>query len=400
MKLHIFSGTSEGRELCAFLSHRGVQAETYNATPYSGQYAKPMKGISVHTGRLDEEGMTALFNPGDLVIDATHPYAATATRNLKTACRNTGAEYWRLVRPETGFAGLDTVSNMADAAGWLNDRIGRALITTGSRELETFTSVKDFQERLYVRVLPDSGVLRKCEELGFTGKHIIAMQGPFSHEMNVALIHSIGAKYLVTKDAGGRGGFPEKLSAAKETGAHVLVITRPTVEQGMNLAQIKHKLSKRFGLKAETDAERRFPLFVSLRGRRCIVFGAGKIAERRVEALKSFGAKVSIIAPESRSELTPDMRRGYETGDLEGVFLAVAATDSRETNRRIGDDCRGKNIPCSVADSAEESSFFFPAVCKSRELTAGIVSKGVSHRKTAYAAKRIREILEEIDGTD
>ena len=126
------------------------------------------------------------------------------------------------------------------------------------------------------------------------------------------------------------------------------------------------------------------------------MFGAGKIAARRAAVLRRFGACVTVTAPEKRAEIEINLCRGYEKSDLSGAFLAVAATDDRAVNHRIAADCAFLGIPVSVADSAEKSTFFFPAVCEGAELTAGVVSRGTSHAKTAEAARRIRRVLEEM----
>ncbi len=396
MKLHIFSGTKEGRELCGFASENGIPAEAYVATEYGRGPLGSMKGINVNVGRMDAEDMSRVLGPDALVIDATHPYAAEATQNIRKACEKTGAEYWRLKRPALNCGDVETVPDLQSAAVWLNAHPGRVLVTTGSKGLEAFTTVEGYRERVFVRVLPGSEVLRRCESLGFPGRNIIAMQGPFSHGMNVECIKSTGADFLITKDTGEEGGFRTKLSAAKETGTRVVVVSRPTDEDGMTLKETLAALSRRCG----AGAKKRFPVFVSLEGEKCVVFGAGNIACRRAGVLKRFGAGVKVIAPESRSELIPDEARGYEESDLEGAFLVVAATDNREANHRIGEGCAKRGVLCSVADSAEESTFFFPAICEGEELTVGVVSSGKSHNKTAGAAKRIRGILEEIDGKD
>ncbi len=396
MKLHIFSGTKEGRELCGFASENRIPAEAYVVTEYGRGPLEVMKGINVHVGRMDAEEMARRLDMDALVIDATHPYAAEATQNIRKACEKTGAEYWRLKRPALDCGDVETVPDLQSAAAWINAHPGRVLVTTGSKGLEAFTTVEGYRERVFVRVLPDSEVLRRCEKLGFPGRNIIAMQGPFSHGMNVESIKSTGADFIITKDTGEEGGFRTKISAAQETGARVLVVSRPVDVAGMTLKEITASLSRRCGI----GPKRRFPLFVSLDGEKCVVFGAGKIALRRVGVLKRFGAKVKVIAPESRSELVPDELRGYEESDLEGAFLVIAAADNRDVNHRIGEDCAKRGILCSVADRAEESTFFFPAICVGEELTVGVASNGKSHHKTAGAAKRIRGILEEIDGED
>ena len=401
MKLRIFSGTSEGHALCRFLSARGARAAVYVATDYGAAVMEPMDGITVHEGRLDMPALTALFDADTLVIDVTHPYAAQVSDNLRAACAAAGARYERLLRPRTAGAGVVTVPDTASAVAWLAEHPGRVLLTTGSKELDAYTALADWRERLFVRVLPSVEVMKKCAALGMSGAHILAMQGPFSKELNAALLRQTGASILVTKDTGKNGGFAEKLDAARETGAAVLVIARPCEEQGRTLGEMCAFLSDVLELPplpAENGEELpRFPLFVSLAGKKCAVFGAGSIAARRVAVLRQFGAEVSVIAPEDRAGIGLTHRRGYEKSDLSGVFLAVAATDVREVNRRIAADCAACGIPCSVADSAAESTFFFPAVCLGGGLSAGVVSHGTAHRKTAAAARRIRAVLEEYD---
>lgn len=143
----------------------------------------------------------------------------------------------------------------------------------------------------------------------------------------------------------------------------------------------------------------RFPLFIDLKGKKAVVVGGGKIAMRRVGVLLSFGADVTIIAPECESvpEGADFLNRPYEEGDLAGAFLAVAATNCREVNFQVGQEAKKAGIFVSVADRKEESTFFFPAICAGSGLVSGIVSQGEEHKKTAAAARKIRTILEELE---
>ena len=140
----------------------------------------------------------------------------------------------------------------------------------------------------------------------------------------------------------------------------------------------------------------RFPLFVDLNGKKAVVVGGGTIALRRVNVLLSFGAQVTIIAPECSN--VPNgvtfLKRPYLSGDLAGAFLAVAATDCRAVNHQVGQEAAAAGIFVSVADRKEESTFFFPAICTGSGLVAGVVSQGEAHRKTAAAAQKIRTVLE------
>ncbi len=142
-----------------------------------------------------------------------------------------------------------------------------------------------------------------------------------------------------------------------------------------------------------------FPLFLNLKGKRVVLVGGGTIASRRINVLRQFGCDLTVISPQLK--LTADwftwLPRTYRAGDLEGAFLAIAATDDREVNRAIGEEARRRNILVSVADCMEECSFFFPAICTGGGVVAGVVSSGKSHRKTAVAAKKIRMVLEELE---
>ena len=142
----------------------------------------------------------------------------------------------------------------------------------------------------------------------------------------------------------------------------------------------------------------RFPLFISLQDRPVTVIGGGTVAQRRVRVLCQFGASVTVIAPEClpMPEGVQILIRPYAPGDLDGAFLAVAATDSRQVNGQVAREAAQKRIPVSVADSPQESSFYFPAVCRGSGLVAGVVSQGTMHKKTARAARAIREILEDL----
>ena len=142
-----------------------------------------------------------------------------------------------------------------------------------------------------------------------------------------------------------------------------------------------------------------FPLFVDLSGKRCVVVGGGTIGARRAGVLARFGAEVTVISPAwtGGAEGVRWTPRPYAPGDLAGAFLAVAATDDRAVNRRVGEDAKALGIPVSVADRREECTFFFPAVCEGGGAVAGVVSQGgTDHHRAARAARAVRNALEEL----
>jgi len=119
-------------------------------------------------------------------------------------------------------------------------------ITTGSKELNPYLAVDNYQDRLYLRVLPAPEAIDKCLSLGFKSSHLICMQGPFSEKMNAAMLEHTRARYLVTKDTGKSGGLPEKLSAAQNANIKVLLISRPGTETGLTLAEACNFFKNKF----------------------------------------------------------------------------------------------------------------------------------------------------------
>ncbi len=295
MKMMIFSGTTEGHELCRFLSKNSVQAEVFVATEYGAAVMEPMDGITIHEGRLDEKEIAERLTSDTLLIDATHPYAAAVTDNLRAACAEAGARYERLLRPALPFENCEIVLDTAAAVDWLNAHPGRVLLTTGSKELEAYTAVQDYRERVFPRVLPTASVLEKCSVLGFPGAHIIAMQGPFSQAMNAALLREIGADILVTKDTGASGGFAEKVAAAKEVSAKVLVIARPREEQGRNQAEMQEFLTDLLDLQPE-KVQRTFTI---------IGAGMGTMDTLTGEAVRALETAEAVLATKRLAALSP-----------------------------------------------------------------------------------------------
>ena len=175
------------------------------------------------------------------VIDATHPYAVEVTENLKYAALQNGFEYIRIIREESSPAAgnVNRYADTAECAGSIDKLEGNILLTTGSKELGEYCShiSEETKTRTYVRVLPSAESLKICEENGIEPRHIIAMHGPFSEEMNEALIRQYDIKHLITKDSGTNGGFAEKLGAAEKCGAQLHVISRPVKEEGISVEE-------------------------------------------------------------------------------------------------------------------------------------------------------------------
>lgn len=246
----LFAGTSEGRELAELLTAQGIRVYACVATEYGETLLEERENLTVSAGRLDQAQMEALLTEREFhcLVDATHPYAAAVTENLYAACRNTGTEYLRLLRSESELPeACIHAETTAQAVELLGNIPGNILLTTGSKELSAYAALPDFAQRCYARVLPVEESIRACREAGLPASRIIAMQGPFSEEMNLAQLRACHAAVLVTKEAGPKGGFPEKARAAARGGATLLVIGRPPQKQGLTFPQVAALFARRFG---------------------------------------------------------------------------------------------------------------------------------------------------------
>jgi len=237
MKIVIFSGTTEGRELSRSLSALGAELVVCVATEYGSEEQGTLPGVTTRVGPLTAEEKRELLSDAALCVDATHPYATHVTASLREACRRTGCEYRRLLRAgsEIDAQGALCFDSAAQAAAYLKDTRGNILLATGAKELECYRELEP--ARLYPRILPSHGSLAACEALGIPHRNVIAMQGPFSRELNEALIRQYEIAWLVTKDGGAPGGFPEKAEAARAAGAGLIVLRRPA-ETGESFEEI------------------------------------------------------------------------------------------------------------------------------------------------------------------
>ena len=281
-KVCIFAGTTEARWLVELLSSQSVAVTACVATEYGETLLPEASSVTVRSGRIPVGEIIEMLSETkfDLVIDATHPYAASITESVARACAETGTDYLRLLREESDkVSDLTYVPNAEEAALFLSKTEGNILLTTGSKDLKIYSKVKGFTDRTYARVLPLDASLALCREAGVQPSHILAMQGPFSEEMDTAMLRAVSARWLVTKDGGEAGGFSAKVAAARKAGANVLVIGRPKQREGKSFSQVLEILERRFGFK--------FPQSVQIVG----------------------------IGPGSRDAMTQEVRRAIEEAD-------------------------------------------------------------------------------------
>lgn len=147
-----------------------------------------------------------------------------------------------------------------------------------------------------------------------------------------------------------------------------------------------------------------FPVFLDLKGKPCVVVGGGGVGERKARNLLKAGAVVKIIGP----ELTPSLMRlrekkkiahfsrPYRKGDLQGAFLAIAATDDRTTNERVFRHALEGRVLVNVVDDPAHSSFIVPSIVEKRDLLVAISTSG----RSPALAKMLRRKLEKEIGPE
>jgi precorrin-2 dehydrogenase / sirohydrochlorin ferrochelatase len=137
-----------------------------------------------------------------------------------------------------------------------------------------------------------------------------------------------------------------------------------------------------------------YPIFLDLSGRRCVVVGGGEVANRKTRKLLQARARVVVISPEIQPELESVAveihRRPYSEGDLEGAYLAFAATNVREVNAAVAREAKERGVPVNVADRPSEGDFALPSTLRRGRLQVAVSTGGAS----PTLARRIRGELE------
>ena len=140
-----------------------------------------------------------------------------------------------------------------------------------------------------------------------------------------------------------------------------------------------------------------YPVYLDLTDKLCLVIGGGTIAEDKIDKLKGFGAKISVISPDLTPSLEASAARGelewhpreYQKGDLHGVFLGIAATNRREVNESIFREAMELGVLMNVVDKPDQCSFIAPSVVKRGEVTLAISTGGASPALGPQAKGRV-----------
>lgn len=244
-KILLFAGTAEGRMVADFLRGTSVSLYVCAAAEHGAEFIQESKNVKVLSEPMDTSEIKYVIRKNGIkrVIDATHPLAREAAESIKKASKEMNVQYHRILRerddkePDAVY-----VETMDEAVAYLQQKEGHILIHTGSKELAKFTKLEHYKERCYARVQSTKESMAEGARLGFEGSHLIAMQGPFTALMNEAILRQSKAQYFVTTESGSTGGYLEKVSAAKKTGAKLVVVGRKAETEGQSVKSLCEEL--------------------------------------------------------------------------------------------------------------------------------------------------------------
>ncbi len=231
----VLSGTEDGKKIAERLFNSGKKFITSVATEYGKSIFERMGlGSVCIQGRLDRDNLERLIDEKNInmIVDATHPYAANVSINAIDACKTKNKKYVRFQRAKTTIPDSTLIRRVYDIDGAISicRELGkRIMLTTGFNNLKDFVVLQEDGIEIVARILPMAEHIKKCVEMGITASNIVALQGPFSFELNVALYSHFKIDTMVTKDSGKEGGVVEKVEAAIDNGINVVLVDRPQI---------------------------------------------------------------------------------------------------------------------------------------------------------------------------
>ena len=236
----LLSGTSEGRSLGARLRAEGLPFVASVTTPEARQLfagLHPVPEVLVTRFDADELGAFLQERQVDAILDATHPFAQYISETAMQAAAQAHIPYVRYERPSASMSNtaaesqdeqVITVPSIDIAVAACLERGSRVFLTTGTKTLPLFRQVMA-HKWLMARILPTVASLSQALQAGLSPAQILAMRGPFSEELERALLRQYRIDLLVTKDSGPAGGLDTKLQAAAALGVPTVVVSRPAL---------------------------------------------------------------------------------------------------------------------------------------------------------------------------
>ncbi len=252
MKIFLLGGTKDSINIIEFIKNNyDAYILTTTTTEYGAKLAREGGSDNTIARPLpkDEIKQIIVNENFDLLIDATHPFAAHITQTSTSIAHELKIPYIRFERPTTNLENVDTTHihyvDSFDGAGKLIEnkfKQGNVLHFAGANTMGEILKYVPV-ERFYPRILKVESSIEKCESLNVDPSHIIPMTGAATIEENLELIEKYDASVMITKESGDIGGVIEKIEAANEKNIAVIMIQRPKID-GLNKNNIVSNLEE------------------------------------------------------------------------------------------------------------------------------------------------------------
>lgn len=227
----IIGGTKDSREFIKNYKFKEKLIVT-TATEYGGKLLEEFK-VKVFCKKLTFLEMESFVKENEIskIVDLSHPYAVEVSKNAIDTAKKLNIDYIRFERKnlEIGSENILEFEKIEDIIEYIENVEDNILVTLGSNNIEKFKNLKNLNN-IYFRILPKWEMVKKAEDAGILPKNIVAMQGPFTYEMNVAMLKQLDIKYMVSKKGGDTGGELEKIEASNASGVKTILLVRPNIE--------------------------------------------------------------------------------------------------------------------------------------------------------------------------
>ncbi|MBR3771171.1 MAG: precorrin-6A/cobalt-precorrin-6A reductase, partial [Clostridium sp.] len=240
----VFSDTKEGHTLIKMLCEQDILVTAFIDKDCKERMLEPNSCLKIMKGRLSRKGIEDVLKKFTLVVDASSPIEPSTGNILRETCKNLSIPLLRMRQKMHSGHGI-CVYSMMQAVQYLDEHNGNVMLSIGTKDINKFAKITNYQDRVYARIAPRMEELLACNMAGFSGKQIIAMEGPVSAEMTHAQMKEYQVKYLVIKETDVNGDFLQDIEALCQSGEKLIVVKSPSTENGTSVEETL-KLAKQF----------------------------------------------------------------------------------------------------------------------------------------------------------
>ena len=228
----VIGGTKDSRDFLEKYTNFEKNIIVSTATEYGAKLLENLK-IKISSEKMDKVAMRNFIINNSIVkiIDTSHPYAFEVSKNAMDMADEFNISYYRFERKKIDVLSkkYSKFENIEELLKYIENLEGNILVTLGSNNVPLFKDINNLSN-IYFRILPKWDMVKRCEDNNILPKNIIAMQGPFTENMNVAMMEQLNIKYLVTKNSGDTGGEREKVSACDKMGVEIVYLEKKEIQ--------------------------------------------------------------------------------------------------------------------------------------------------------------------------